>query len=213
MPGNFEQLWQESHECVCRGLVRAGAHRADAEDAVSEATIRAMNAFSRYDPGRASFTTWLSIIAYREWLRLLGRQRRFVRLDPDRELAGDEGIEDSMLRVRNESEAEGESEVEKESEIRKESEIEKRSEMQVRERVLRWVTDREAGGPAPGRKYGVVVDELLKRSQDGGSLRQVDLAKALGVNRSTVCRAYAWLREMVEEMREGDIRSEREDAR
>lgn len=174
-----------------RGLVRAGAHRADAQDAVSEATIRAMDAFSHYDPGRASFTTWLSIIAYREWLRIMGRQRRFVRLDPERELAGDESIEDTMLRLRDGSQAEGTSE----------------GAMQVLvERLLTWVQEREAANPcvpSPGRKYGVIIDELLERLEDGGSLRQVDVARSVNCDRATVSWTYAWLRgkvlEMVEE--------------
>lgn len=194
MPATFEELWEESHERVYTGLVLAGAHQADAEDAVSEATIRAMNAFSRYDSGRASFTTWLSTIARREWFRLLRDRRRFVRLDPERELVGDESIEDTMLRLRDGSQAEGTSE----------------GAVQVRARLLGWVADREGEHPyvlAAGRKYRVIIEELLERLESGGSLRQVDVARAVGVDRSTCCRAYAWLRQMLEEMSESEIES------
>lgn len=62
--------------------------------------------------------------------------------------------------------------------------------------------------PAAGRKYGVIIQELIRWAENGESLRQVDVAREVGVHRSTASLAYGWLTKVIiREMEEGrDLR-------
>lgn len=76
----FATLWEASYQKVYTGLRKCGATHQDAEDALSEATTHAWEAHGRYDPERSGFCTWLSVIALREWYKVLAKDKRTIRL-------------------------------------------------------------------------------------------------------------------------------------
>lgn len=59
----FERLYRESYRRVYNFVYSRMLNRADAEDITSEAFLKAARAFDRFDPTRASFTTWVIAIA------------------------------------------------------------------------------------------------------------------------------------------------------
>lgn len=59
----FERLYRESYRRVYNFVYGRMLNRADAEDITSEAFLKAARAFDRFDPTRASFTTWVIAIA------------------------------------------------------------------------------------------------------------------------------------------------------
>lgn len=76
----FSGLWEANYERVYSGLRKCGATHQDAEDALSEATVHAWEARERYEPERSGFYTWLSVIALREWYKVLAKDKRTIRL-------------------------------------------------------------------------------------------------------------------------------------
>lgn len=59
----FEQYYRESYKGVYNYIYARVLNRADTEDIVSEAFIKAARNFDRFDPSRAAFSTWVITIA------------------------------------------------------------------------------------------------------------------------------------------------------
>ena len=59
----FEQYYRESYKGVYNYIYARVLNRADTEDIVSEAYIKAARSFDRFDPSRAAFGTWVTTIA------------------------------------------------------------------------------------------------------------------------------------------------------
>lgn len=168
----FAILWEASRAKVYRGLRNCGATHQDGEDAISEATIRALKAFRHYDPKRATFYTWFATIARNEWYRLLRRQRRTIPLTEAIEdllaIIGEDdfAVEDSLLKPRVEDHL-------------------------SRARLVSIVL----GLPPQHDHTGIrIVSELIRRLGTGECLSQAAIARAVHVHRSTVCRRFALLR-------------------
>lgn len=59
----FERYYRESYKGVYNYIYARVLNRADTEDIVSEAYIKAAKSFDRFDPSRAAFGTWVTTIA------------------------------------------------------------------------------------------------------------------------------------------------------
>lgn len=59
----FERYYRESYRTVYGYVYSLVLNRDDADDIVSEAYLKAAKAFSRFDPSKASFSTWVCTIA------------------------------------------------------------------------------------------------------------------------------------------------------
>ena len=91
----FETVYERYYRPVFHLVYMRLLHREDAEDVVADTFIKAMEAYERFDPTRASISTWLGRIAQNcttDFLRRKGR-RAEVGLD---ELP-DAGAEDREL--------------------------------------------------------------------------------------------------------------------
>lgn len=67
MPGkrSFELVYEDHFSYVYNMLYMHTMHKQTAEDLTSDTFMRAMQAYDRYDPTRASERTWLTVIANR----------------------------------------------------------------------------------------------------------------------------------------------------
>lgn len=63
MHRDFERYYRESFSMVYNYIFRRVGNHATAEDVTSEAFLRAARYFSRFDPTRAKFSTWVISIA------------------------------------------------------------------------------------------------------------------------------------------------------
>lgn len=79
----FETLYRTHHATVYRFARLMTGSTAVAEDIVQEVFLSLMRAASRYDPARASLTTYLYGSARHHTRRRLLRDRLFVRLDEE----------------------------------------------------------------------------------------------------------------------------------
>ncbi len=62
-PLSFEQVYDEYYAKVFNFVYMRILHREDAEDVTADTFIKAMEAYGSYDPGKASYITWLCTIA------------------------------------------------------------------------------------------------------------------------------------------------------
>ncbi|MDO4405177.1 MAG: sigma-70 family RNA polymerase sigma factor [Atopobiaceae bacterium] len=83
---SFEVLYRESYPLVYNYVRYQMLDDSLAQDIVSEAFLKAARAFTRFDPQRAKFSTWVITIAKNCMRDYYGRQRSTVSLD-------DEGVE------------------------------------------------------------------------------------------------------------------------
>ena len=72
----FRELVRRHALPLTRGLRALLSEGADLEDVVQETFLRVYQARARYEPGQASFATWLQTIARRQALDLLRKRRR-----------------------------------------------------------------------------------------------------------------------------------------
>lgn len=169
---HFAILWEASREKVYRGLHKCGATHEDCEDAIGEATVRALNAFPHFDPKRATFYTWFATIARNEWYRLLKKQKRTIPFgDAIDDLVAiinepDFVVEDPLLKPRVEDDL---------------------SVAQLASILLGLLPDHDRTGVR-------IVNEMITRLAAGEDLSQAAIARAVGLHRSTVCRRFALLR-------------------
>lgn len=59
----FERLYRESYQLVYNYVFRIVTSRAETEDIVSEAFLKAARSFGRFNASRAKFSTWVVAIA------------------------------------------------------------------------------------------------------------------------------------------------------
>jgi len=69
----FERYYRDSYKGVYNYIYARVLNRADTEDIVSEAYIKAARAFDRFDPSKAAFSTWVITIARNV---MIGKMRR-----------------------------------------------------------------------------------------------------------------------------------------
>lgn len=60
---SFEQVYEIYYDKVFNFVYMRMLHREDAEDVTEDTFIKAMNSYDSYDPGKASYITWLCTIA------------------------------------------------------------------------------------------------------------------------------------------------------
>lgn len=77
----FTQLYLESYSLVYNYVYRRMGGSSAAEDVVSEAFLLAARSFSRFDPSRAKFSTWVTRIALNCMASHYRRERELVSLD------------------------------------------------------------------------------------------------------------------------------------
>jgi len=80
-PGTQEEVWTEQAPRLLRAAIALGIPPADAPDLVQETLLAAFASANRFDPARASFTTWTHTILLRRcanWRRHLYRVQRMV---------------------------------------------------------------------------------------------------------------------------------------
>jgi len=177
---DFAILWEANYQNVYTGLRKCGANHADAEDAVADAGLRAWKAFEGFDPLRASFRTWLGVIAFREWLRITHNAKRYIPLNEEAAYAA--------VFVEFED-----------------SNPDQPTLTHLAAILLDTIRDRERAladqGQPPAGAYRVITEELLRRARAGMPCSQAAIARAVGVDRSTVCRCFALLRPALRECR------------
>lgn len=175
---DFAILWEANYQRVYTGLRKCGANHADAEDALADAGLRAWQAFERFDPSRASFRTWIGCISFRCWLKILSKRKRYVPLND----------EASYAAVFMEFE---------------QSDPDELTLTELAQILLDTIHDRERAladqGQPPAGAYRVITKELLRRARAGMPCSQAAIARAVGVDRSTVCRCFALLRPALRE--------------
>jgi RNA polymerase sigma factor (sigma-70 family) len=87
---------RELYNTICR-LV---GHTAEAEDLLQESFITAYQALSKLDH-QASFGAWIKRIAINKSITLLRRRKaRFVELDPERDPAEEEGVDEMEFELK-----------------------------------------------------------------------------------------------------------------
>ena len=77
----FTQLYLESYSLVYNYVYRRMGGSSAVEDVVSEAFLLAARSFSRFDPSRAKFSTWVTRIALNCMASHYRRERELVSLD------------------------------------------------------------------------------------------------------------------------------------
>lgn len=174
MPASFEELWQQNHQAVYGGLRKCGATHAEADDALGQGSLQAWQAHERFDPARASFRTWLGCISFRCWLKLLSERKRQMRLE--------EESSDAAVCVEFDEADPDELTLTELAGILTET-------IQDRERTIASL------GQQPTDTYRMIAEELLRGVRAGERVRQSDIARALGIDRSSVCRCFAYLRQ------------------
>lgn len=60
---SFEQVYELYYDKVFNFVYMRMLHKEDAEDVTEDTFIKAMNSYDGYDPGKASYITWLCTIA------------------------------------------------------------------------------------------------------------------------------------------------------
>ena len=60
---SFEQVYELYYDKVFNFVYMRMLHRDDAEDVTEDTFVKAMNSYDSYDPGKASYITWLCTIA------------------------------------------------------------------------------------------------------------------------------------------------------
>ncbi len=78
----FEELARRHQDRLLRFLLQRTRSRADAEDALQNALLKAYRYIQQYD-ARWAFATWLFAIASRELTSIQRRERRALPLDED----------------------------------------------------------------------------------------------------------------------------------
>ena len=91
----FETVYEWSYRPVFHLVYMRLLHREDAEDVVADTFIKAMEAYERFDPTRASVSTWLGRIAQNCTTDFLRRKGR--RAEVGLEEIPDAGAEDREL--------------------------------------------------------------------------------------------------------------------
>jgi len=171
---DFAALWEANYQRVYSGLRKCGANQADAEDALAEAGLRAWTALERFDPSRASFRTWFGVIAFREWLRIIHKAKRYIPLNEEATYAA----------VFVEFE---------------ESDPDELTLAELAGILTDTIHGRECAiadkSQQPTETYAMITQELVRRARAGERLRQRDIARALGIQPSAVCRCLAYLRQ------------------
>lgn len=177
---DFAILWEANYQNVYTGLRKAGATHQDAEDALADAGLRAWGAFERFDPLRASFRTWFGVIAFREWLRIVHKANRYIPLNEEATYAA--------VFVEFED-----------------SDPDQPTLTHLAAILLDTIRDRERAladqGQPPAGAYRVITEELVRRARAGMPCSQAAIARAVGVDRSTVCRCFALLRPALRDCR------------
>lgn len=80
-PGTHQALWADQAPRLLRAAIALGIPPADAPDLVQETLLAAFASSRRFDPARASFTTWTHTILLRRcanWRRHLYRFHRML---------------------------------------------------------------------------------------------------------------------------------------
>ncbi|MBQ9068674.1 MAG: sigma-70 family RNA polymerase sigma factor [Eggerthellaceae bacterium] len=95
--GEFERLYSESYRFVYNYVRYRMSDSDAAEDVVSEAFFAAARAFSRFDPNRSKFTTWVISIAINCMNSYYRKERPTVALDavPESSFA-DESVQEEV---------------------------------------------------------------------------------------------------------------------
>lgn len=176
----FSGLWEANHERVYSGLRKCGATHQDAEDALSEATASAWQARDRYKPEISGFYTWLSIIALREWYKVLAKDKRTIRLS--------KAIRDLAAIAMNGAPPDEQPSLQ----------------VELACTLLNLAAQEDF-------LYVRIVTELIDRVRDGMPCSQAAIARALGVDRSTVCRCFAFLRAALQESLGGRVKETKEE--
>jgi RNA polymerase sigma factor (sigma-70 family) len=70
----FTELWERHSQCAFSAAYRITKNRADAEDSIQDAWMKAYLHLERFD-GRATFSTWVTRIAINSALMMLRKKR------------------------------------------------------------------------------------------------------------------------------------------
>lgn len=144
----------------------------------------AWRAFERFDPSRASFRSWLGVITFREWLRIIHKAKRHIPFNEESTYAAD--FSPSWTEP-------------------DEPDPDQLTLSDLAGILAETIHDRESAiaeqGQHPADTYRMITDELLRRAQAGMPCSQAAIARAVGVDRSTVCRCFALLRPALRQCR------------
>lgn len=77
----FERLYRETFSSIFNYLYYHTLNRETAEDLASTVYLKAYRSFDRFDPSRASFSTWVHTIAHNELLNSWRSKRTTVDID------------------------------------------------------------------------------------------------------------------------------------
>ena len=102
---DFTELYNECYPRVYNYVYFRLLNKSETEDVVAETFTRAYAAFDRFDPSRASFTTWVFTIAHNCLVSLYRSRRPSTGLDdiPENALCENDeypGLDDSAKQVR-----------------------------------------------------------------------------------------------------------------
>ena len=84
----FTVLWERHARCAFRAAYRITKNKADAEDSVQDAWMKAYLHLEAFD-GRATFSTWLTRIAINSALMILRRKRAHPEISMDGGVEGE----------------------------------------------------------------------------------------------------------------------------
>ncbi|MBQ7678762.1 MAG: sigma-70 family RNA polymerase sigma factor [Butyrivibrio sp.] len=91
----FDQVYLTTYDRIFKMVYIRLMNRENAEDVVQETYIRAMRAYDRYDPERASVYTWLYRIAENTMLNYVRGEKKFAAVPLDDGM--EHGAEDQEL--------------------------------------------------------------------------------------------------------------------